>query len=674
MSHSAASPFDVRSVIPGSRLASVLSRRSNCVWLDHWSGRFALRIARTAGIATQCAWPGPIAAPAVPGTPLRSWFSLPSAACGPHTLVAALDQALLADPLAGKQPEILQLMTRVLGTDALHLCGRDKRHPVSLETPGNSSRTLLIDERQTSATNIHESATARVNAFASMIEAARAADPDAEFWLIRSGDPGSGPWLSESASLPDNTRLLIPPYSLAEALRHVDGVFVIGASEGICGLLADIPTHVFGTPYYAGWGLTHDHTVLPSRRARPTLTALFDVVFLRFVRYLDPLTLAHGPLESVLDSIELQHEVAQRFADLQSVVAIRFQRWKRPFATPFLTAGGGRLRWTHKLDSVRTGECAALWGARPAENIAPNVPHVRIEDGFIHSLGLGSDMSAPYSHVLDRRGLYFDARQPSDLTVLLNETEFSDAELARAAALREQLVQFGITKYNLGRRSPAWQAPPDRQVVLVPGQVADDASIRLGTLGLCTADALLREVRARRPHAFIVYKPHPDVLSGNRNGVIDAFGLADVIDTDADLLSLIEAADEIHTLSSLSGFDALLRNKAVFTYGLPFYAGWGLTHDMLVQPWRERRLTLDMLVAGVLLQYPVYWDWKLGIFTTPEAVVRQLARPAARPLDKIQGNRTRPLLKALRWTRNALRYAAWQSRQKNKLKDDHFMY
>ncbi|AKM00402.1 capsular polysaccharide biosynthesis protein [Burkholderia pyrrocinia] len=674
MNQSAARPFDVRSVIRGSRLASVLSRRSNCVWLDHWSGRITLYIARTTGIATQLAWPGPIAAPAIPGTPLRSWFSLPSTACGPHALISALDQALLADPSAGKKPGIIQLMTRVLSTDALHQCGRDRRHPVSLETPRNPSHILLIDERNTSATNIHASATARSKAFASMIQAACAAHPDAEFWLIRSGDPGSGPWLSASSSLPANIRLLTPPYSLAEALRHVERVFVVEASEGICGLLADVPTHVFGTPYYAGWGLTHDHAGLPSRRARPTLAALFDVVFLRFVRYLDPSTLAHGPLESVLDSIELQHEVAQRFTDLQSVVAIRFQRWKRPFATPFLTAGGGRLRWTQELESVRTGECVALWGARPTENIAPNVPHVRIEDGFIHSLGLGSDMSAPYSHVLDRRGLYFDARQPSDLTILLNETEFSDAELARAAVLREQLVRLGITKYNLGRRPPAWQAPSDRQVVLVPGQVADDASIRLGTQGLCTADALLREVRARRPHAFIVYKPHPDVLSGNRNGVIDVSGLADVIDSDADLLSLIEAADEIHTLSSLSGFDALLRNKAVFTYGLPFYAGWGLTHDMLVQPWRKRRLTLDMLAAGVLLRYPVYWDWKLGIFTTPEAVVHQLALPAARPLDKIRGNRTRPLIKALRWTRNAFRYAVWQSRQKNNGNDDDFTY
>jgi capsular polysaccharide export protein len=251
------------------------------------------------------------------------------------------------------------------------------------------------------------------------------------------------------------------------------------------------------------------------------------------------------------------------------------------------------------------------------------------------------------------------------LSVLLNETIFSDAELARAAALRNRVVALGVTKYNLGLHHPAWAAPAGKLVVLVPGQVADDASIRLGTRAIGTADALLREVRKLRPDAFVVYKPHPDVLSGNRNGLIDAQQLADVVDTDADLLSLVDAADEVHTLSSLAGFDALLRGKAVFTYGLPFYAGWGLTHDALAPlPWRHRALTLDMLCAGVLLHYPLYWDWRTRLFTTPEAVVEQLAPQAARPLEKVRGNRMRPLLKAIRWTRNGMQHAIWRFQQR----------
>lgn len=287
-----------------------------------------------------------------------------------------------------------------------------------------------------------------------------------------------------------------------------------------------------------------------------------------------------------------------------------------------------------------------------------------MEDGFIHSSGLGSDMSAPRSQVIDRRGLYFDASSPSDLSTLLNTVEFLPEELARAAALRSRIVAAGITKYNLGRRAPAWLAPADQKVVLVVGQVADDASIRLGTRGIDNIDTLLRRVRERRPDAFIVYKPHPDVLSGNRNGLVDATQLANVVDSESDMISLIEAVDEVHTLSSLAGFDALLRGKTVCTYGLPFYAGWGLTDDDLWPlPWRERTLSLDMLVAGALLHYPLYWDWELQLFTTPEAVVSQLSEAAARPLKTVAQDRSRPYVKAFRWTRNILRHLSWRYRQ-----------
>ena len=90
----------------------------------------------------------------------------------------------------------------------------------------------------------------------------------------------------------------------------------------------------------------------------------------------------------------------------------------------------------------------------------------------------------------------------------------------------------------------------------------------------------------------------------------------------------IEACDEVHTMTSLSGFDALLRGKKVVTYGQPFYAGWGLTEDRAEQATafarRTRRLSLDELVAGTLLHYPIYWDWDLKGYTTCEAVLNRI--------------------------------------------------
>src|SRR3546814_12299775 len=55
-----------------------------------------------------------------------------------------------------------------------------------------------------------------------------------------------------------------------------------------------------------------------------------------------------------------------------------------------------------------------------------------------------------------------------------------------------------------------------KTVILVPGQVEDDASIRFGCTDVRTNIALLKAARAARPDAFIVYKPHPAVGSGHR--------------------------------------------------------------------------------------------------------------------------------------------------------------
>ena len=82
-------------------------------------------------------------------------------------------------------------------------------------------------------------------------------------------------------------------------------------------------------------------------------------------------------------------------------------------------------------------------------------------------------------------------------------------------------------------------------------------------------------------------------------------------------------------MSSLAGFEALLRGKAVTTYGAPFYAGWGLTRDLGPVPDRRTATrTLDELVAAVLLLYPRYLDPKTGLPCPPEVLISRLAESA----------------------------------------------
>ena len=113
----------------------------------------------------------------------------------------------------------------------------------------------------------------------------------------------------------------------------------------------------------------------------------------------------------------------------------------------------------------------------------------------------------------------------------------------------------------------------------------------------------------------------------------------DEIVTDDAMGSLLEAVDEVHVLTSLAGFEALLRGRRVVTHGCPFYAGWGLTEDRVAQPRRTRRLTLDELTAAVLILYPVYVSGTTGQYTTPERALDELAAwrrsgPSTMPLPR----------------------------------------
>jgi capsular polysaccharide export protein len=305
----------------------------------------------------------------------------------------------------------------------------------------------------------------------------------------------------------------------------------------------------------------------------------------------------------------------------------------------FRRTAGGAVAAALREPGTRRGpgsqpRAIAGWASRLPAGLAEaaarhGIPLIRVEDGFIRSVGLGSDFLPPASLVFDSRGMYFDPSVPSDLEILLREAEFAPPLVARAQRLAAQLVTRGITKYNLAATGPVIAAPAGRRKILVPGQVEDDLSIALGGGGIRTNLALLAQARASNPDAYILYKPHPDVMAGHRKGAVpesEARRFADAVVPDASTAALLDLVDEVHTMTSLAGFEALLRGRRVVVYGRPFYAGWGLTIDRLVQE-RGRRLSLDELVAGVLILYPRYLDPLTRLPCGPEIIIERLDHP-----------------------------------------------
>jgi len=309
----------------------------------------------------------------------------------------------------------------------------------------------------------------------------------------------------------------------------------------------------------------------------------------------------------------------------RQVFAYGFSWRKRAILRRFL--GEVPVRFVRDVRNLSRGDQLLLWGDAPLPGQLPDgVRIVRVEDGFLRSVGLGVDLVQPLSWVLDARGLYYDARRPSDLEYLLQESPFDDAMLARAARLRQRIVEAGLSKYNVG--NDRWTRPEgSKRVILVPGQVESDASIRTGAAGVRTNIGLLRAVRAANPDAYALYKPHPDVVAGLRAtgaGEDRARTLCDEVAGPVAMNALLPQVDEVHVMTSLTGFEALLRGKPVTCYGQPFYAGWGLTQDKAPVPRRTRKLELDALVAATLIAYPRYVSRTTGKPITPEEAVAEL--------------------------------------------------
>ena len=160
--------------------------------------------------------------------------------------------------------------------------------------------------------------------------------------------------------------------------------------------------------------------------------------------------------------------------------------------------------------------------------------------------------------------------------------------------------------------------------------------------------ALLARARAENPDAVILWKPHPDVQAGLRPGAVDRPDRwADATVTGADMGTLLTEVQEVWTMTSLTGFEALLRGVSVTTLGAPFYAGWGLTRDLGPVPARRlsgRRPSLEALVHATLIDYPRYRDPVTGLPCPVEVVADRLESgalprpgPLNRSLSKLQG-------------------------------------
>lgn len=379
-------------------------------------------------------------------------------------------------------------------------------------------------------------------------------------------------------------------------------------------------------------------------------------------RYRDPFTDRDCCIEATITQLADWRDTL--IANRNIVAACGIAWWKRREIANFLWTPEHPLRFFRSerraiAQAARADGAIAVWPSRisPAmisEARARRVPLVRIEDGFVRSVGLGSQLVPPSSVTVDRLGIHYDPEEPSDLETLLAHADFPPALLARARRLHRLVLSAGISKYGGAAQFTFPQRQPDRRLVLVPGQVEDDMSVQLGGRGLASNLEMVRRTRVLEPDAEIWFRPHPDVDAGHRKGAVrdsEVLRHADRVVRGGGMARLLDLVDGVHVLTSLTGFEALLRHRDVTCHGTPFYAGWGLTRDLAPTPERRgRQLTLDQLVAVVLILYPRYLDPVTQLPCSPETLIHRMDDGAAHNrqgwitrLREIQGRLTKKL-------------------------------
>lgn len=436
----------------------------------------------------------------------------------------------------------------------------------------------------------------------------------------------------------DRVHLLTDTVSPWALMDGAIAVYTVSSGMGFEAILAGHKPRVFGQPFYAGWGLSVDEFPVQRRQRKLTRAQLFAAAMMLYPKWYDPFRDCLCELDTAIETLAADTRAWR--ADHRGWVASGMRLWKRK---PLQQVFGRHKAMVFEDDPARaraTGRPWMVWAGRA------QVGHesaTRVEDGFLRSRGLGAELVPPLSLVCDDLGIYYDPSRPSRLETLIQSRRTLRPDQAlRAERLMTALMRDKVSKYNLGGALPDL---PDGPRVLVVGQVEDDASITTGAGAICTNRALLMAARTAHPDATLIYKPHPDVEAGLRTGAFDANAIADVVADHSDITALLDQVDTLWTMTSLTGFEALLRGVAVVTTGAPFYAGWGLTEDRGdVPPRRRQDIPLTGLVHATLIDYPRYFDPVTRLPCPVEVVVERLAKGEVphpgwsnRALSKLQG-------------------------------------
>lgn len=252
------------------------------------------------------------------------------------------------------------------------------------------------------------------------------------------------------------------------------------------------------------------------------------------------------------------------------------------------------------------------------------------EDGFIRSVTpFNSGVSnrkylVGMSAVLDYKGIYINAKVPSGLENILNsEWQISEDEFNRSKLLINKIKKHKISKYNHQKIIEVNIGGENNDKILVIDQVFGDRSIDLGLANDDTFVTMLKDAIEENPNAEIIVKCHPDRRRGHYEH-LKSNGNIYILSDDINPICLLEKVNKVYVCTSQMGFEALMCGKEVHAYGMPFYAGWGLTIDKLKCQRRKKKRSVEEVFHAAYIQYSKYMSWKNNCETDIEHIIDEI--------------------------------------------------
>lgn len=422
---------------------------------------------------------------------------------------------------------------------------------------------------------------------------------------------------------------------LSQAFETIDHVYTITSQAGFEALMRGIKVTTLGCPFYSGWGLTDDRQVNNRRTRQLTVEEVFAGAYILYTRYYDPIYKRPTEIEQALSRLAsmraMPKTVVQEEVSLEQIkiwvlglgdnsdqrhVHALLTDYDKAYIPHGVSDDGFKLIWQPRLTSQKRYRSKVFaW----VPSLSKYIESFLEANGFeIHYLDI-----APFSRLLtngryvgiamDKQGSYRDSSKACELENLLNSYEFESEDVLNKAQLvldkylTQKKSNIDSSKAMLTLKS---RSDNKRKKVVVIGESSQDLDVLLAKNRGFNVNDILGMAMLENPEAEIcLYTTeieYQHILAGEGYHAYADISLIDSRSINWD--EAIASADQVYTIASILGFDALLKGITVKVLGSPFYAGWGLTVDSMPISRRLRQLTLLQFFAVVSIVYPVYID------------------------------------------------------------------